>query len=267
MDTVTSNDGTRIAFEKAGQGPPVVLVDGAFVYRAIDQFAPAFAEALSAKHTVYTYERRGRGNSGDTQPYAEQREIEDLAAIIAEAGGSAAVVGLSSGGVLALDAAAAGLPITKVVAYEAPLIVDDAHAPRPDDYLAEAKRIVAEGRMGDAIVHALTKTVFMPVEVVEQMRAQPFFGAMEAIGATVPYDGEITEGLMSGKPLPTDRWSSCTVPALILVGGASEKWMHNGAHALRDVVPTAEEVQALEGQTHEVAADALAPVVEKFFAA
>jgi pimeloyl-ACP methyl ester carboxylesterase len=266
MSTVTSSDGTTIAFEKVGQGPPVVLVDGAFVYRAIDPWAPEFASQLAEKHTVYTYERRGRGNSGDTEPYAKQREIEDLAAVIEEAGGSAFVVGLSSGAVLSLDAAASGLPITKLAVYEPPFIVDDTHAPRPDDYLAEAKRILAEGRKGDAIVHALTKTVFLPVEMVEGMRAQPFFAAMEAVGQTVAYDGEIMDGLMSGKPLPTDRWSSVTQPTFVVYGGASEQWMNNAAHALAELLPNAE-VQALEGQTHDVAASVLAPVVEKFFAA
>lgn len=266
MPTVTSNDGTTIAFEKIGQGPSVVLVDGAFVYRAIDPWAPAFASALADRYTVYTYERRGRGGSSDAGSYAIQREIDDLAAVIEEAGGSAFVLGMSSGAVLALDAAAAGLPITKLAVYEPPFIVDDTHAPRPDDYLAEAKRLIADGRNGDAIAHALTKTVFLPAEMVEGMRAQPFFGAMEAVGPTVAYDGEIMDGLMSGKPLPKDRWAASTVPTQIVHGGASEQWIHNAANALREVLPVAEEVQTLEGQNHEIPATVLAPVVEKFFA-
>jgi len=266
MSTVTSSDGTTIAYDKVGQGPPVVLVDGAFVYRAIDPWAPEFASQLAEKHTVYTYERRGRGNSGNTEPYAKEREIEDLAAIIEEAGGSAFVVGMSSGAVLALDAAASGLPITKLAIYEAPFIVDDTHAPRVDTYLADVKALIAEGRKGDAIAYALVNTVFLPPEMVEGMRAQPFFGAMEAVGHTTAYDGEIMDGLMSGKPLPADRWSSSTVPTLVLYGGGSEQWVHNAAQALGEVHPTVEEVQALEGQTHEVAANVLAPVVEKFFA-
>lgn len=266
MSTVTSSDGTTIAFEKVGQGRPVILVDGAFVYRAIDPWAPEFAGLLAAEHTVYTYERRGRGNSGDTSPYAKQREIEDLAAVIEEAGGSACVVGISSGAVLSLDAAAAGLPITKLAVYEPPFIVDDSRPPRPDDYLAEAKRILAEGRKGDAIAHALTKTVFLPAEMVEDMRSQPFFGMMEAIADTVAYDGEIMDGLMSGKPLPTDRWNTSTVPTLVLYGGASEQWMHNAAHALHKVLPTSQGVQVLDGQTHEVSAGVLAPAVRDFFA-
>lgn len=266
MPTVTSNDGTTIAFEKTGEGPAVVLVDGAFVYRAIDPWAPAFAGALADRYTVYTYERRGRGGSGDAGSYSIQREIEDLAAVIEEAGGSAYVLGMSSGAVLALDAAAAGLPITKLAVFEPPFIVDDSHEPRPDDYLAEAKQIIAEGRHGDAIVHALTKTVFLPVEMVEGMRSQPFFGAMEAVGPTVAYDGEIMDGLMSGKPLPRDRWATATVPTQIVYGGASEQWIHNGANALREVLPGAEEIQLLDGHNHEVPAEVLAPVVDKFFA-
>ncbi|MEU0565755.1 alpha/beta hydrolase [Nonomuraea sp. NPDC005983] len=265
MHTVTSSDGTTIAFEKVGQGPPVILVDGAFVYRAIDPWAPEFASELADKYTVYTYERRGRGNSGDTAPYAIAREIEDIAALIKEAGGTANVIGISSGAVLALDAAASGLPITKLAVYEPPFIVDDTHPPRPDDYLDEAKKIIADGRKGDAIAHALTKTVFLPTEMVEEMRAQPFFAAMEAVGDTVAYDGEIMDGLMSGKPLPTDRWNTLTVPTLILFGGASEQWMHNAAHALNDVLPSTTEVRNIEGQTHEIAANVLAPIVDKYF--
>jgi pimeloyl-ACP methyl ester carboxylesterase len=267
MSTVKSSDGTTIAYEKVGQGSPVVLVDGAFVYRAIDPWAPQFASLLGEHHTVYLYERRGRGNSGDTKPYSKEREIEDLAAVIEAAGGAASVVGLSSGGVLSLDAAAAGLPITKLALFEPPLIVDDSREPRPDDYLDEAKRILADGRKGDAIVHALTKTVFLPVEMVEGMRSQPFFGAMEAVGDTVAYDGEIMEGLMSGKPLPTDRWSTLKTPTLVVYGGESELWFHNAAKALNELLPTVEGAQALEGQTHEVDAGVLATTVAKYFAA
>jgi pimeloyl-ACP methyl ester carboxylesterase len=266
MSTVTSSDGTTIAYEKVGQGPPVILVDGAFVYRAIDPWAPEFAGLLADKFTVYTYERRGRGNSGDTEPYAIQREVEDLAALIEEAGGSAFVVALSSGGVLALDAAAAGLPITKLAVYEAPVIVDDSRPARPDDYLAEAKALIADGKKGDAIALALTKAVGIPPEFVEGMRAQPFFPMMEAVGHTVAYDGEIMEGLMSGKPLPADRFNASTVPTLVLYGAGSESWVASGAAAIGEQLTHAE-VHGLEGQTHEIAASALAPVVEKFFSA
>jgi pimeloyl-ACP methyl ester carboxylesterase len=266
MSTVTSKDGTKIAYEKVGQGPPVVVVDGAFVYRSpIDPWTPEFASLLAETHTVYTFERRGRGNSGDTQPYAIQREIEDIAAVIEEAGGSAFVVGLSSGAVLSLDAAAAGLPIKKLAVYEAPFIVDDTHDPRPDDYVAAAQKLVDEGRKSDAMAYALTKTVFLPEEMVEGMRSQPFWPLMEAVGATVPYDGRIMDGLMSGKPLPADRWSATTVPTLVLYGAASEQWMHNAAKALHEVHPTAVDIQGLEGQTHEIDAKVLKETVTKFF--
>ncbi|MEU4254245.1 alpha/beta hydrolase [Amycolatopsis sp. NPDC026612] len=267
MSTVTSKDGTTIAYEKVGQGPPVVLVDGAFVYRSpIDPWTPEFAKLLAETHTVYTFERRGRGQSGDTQPYAIQREIEDIGAVIEEAGGSANVVALSSGAVLALDAAASGLPITKLAVYEPPFIVDDTHPPRPADYLTVAQQLVSEGRHGDAVAYALTKTVFLPEEVVDGMRSQPFWPIMEAVGPTVPYDGAIMDGLMSGKPLPADRWNASTVPTLILHGGASEQWMHNAAKSLNEVLPSAVDVQSLEGQTHDIAGDVLAPAVAKFFA-
>ncbi len=264
MSTVESNDGTTIAFEKVGQGPPVVLVDGAFVYRAIDPWAPEFANALADTHTVYTYERRGRGDSGDTAPYSVQREIDDLAAIIKEAGGSAAVMGMSSGAVLALDAAASGVPITELAFYEPPFIVDDSRPPRPDSYLADVQAMIREGRNGDAVAHAMTKAVGIPEEFVEGMRAEPFFPAMEAVGHTVAYDGEIMEGLMSGKPLPADRWNTVAVPSLVLCGGASEQWVRNAARALGEVLPGSE-VRELPEQTHEIEAGVLAPVVKEFF--
>jgi pimeloyl-ACP methyl ester carboxylesterase len=265
MRTVTSSDGTKIAFERVGQGPPVVVVDGAFLYRAIDPWTPEFAKQLAERHTVYTYERRGRGNSGDTAPYAVAREIEDLAAVIDEAGGSAYVLGMSSGGVLALDAAAAGLPIIKLAVYEPPLVVDDSRKPLPDNYLAEVKKMIAEGRKGDALVYAGIEAVGWPAEEVEAMRTQPFFPAMEAIGHTVAYDGEIMEGLMSGKPVPADRWSSVSVPTLVAYGGASEQWFHSAAKAVGQALPNAK-VQRLDGQTHDVAANVLAAVVAEHFA-
>jgi pimeloyl-ACP methyl ester carboxylesterase len=243
------------------------VVDGAFVYRSeIDPWTPEFANRLADKgFTAYTFERRGRGNSGDSGSYTKQREVEDIAAIIDEAGGSACVIGLSSGGVLSLDAAAAGLPIAKLAVYEPPFIVDDTHPPRPADYVAEAKRLLAEGTPGDAVAYALTKTVFLPEEMVEGMKESPIWPAMEAVGRSVPYDGEIMDGLMSGNPLPTDRWSSSTVPTLVLYGADSEQWMHNGAKALNEVLPTAVDLQELEGQSHDIDATVLASVVAKFF--
>jgi pimeloyl-ACP methyl ester carboxylesterase len=266
--TVTSRDGTRIAFERAGQGPPIVVVDGLFLYRAIDQWTPRFAQELADRFSVYYYERRGRGNSGDTEPYAVAREVEDLAAVIEEAGGSAYVVGMSSGGVLALEAAATGVPIVKLALYEPPLVVDDSRPPVPDNYLAELKELLAQGRKGDALVLAGVKAVGFPEEMVEEMRNQPFFPTMEVIAPTVAYDGEIMEGLMYGRPVPAERaerWGSISVPTLVAYGAASEEWFHSAAKAVGDAVPGAK-VEGLDGQTHEVGADVLAAVVSEHFA-
>ena len=135
MGTLHSSDGTPIAYETAGDGPPVILVDGALCYRASGPSAPL--AALLAEHfTVFTYDRRGRGESGDTAPYAVEREVEDIAALIDEAGGSACVYGISSGAALALEAANRGLGIERLVVYEAPFIVDDSRAPLPYDFAA-----------------------------------------------------------------------------------------------------------------------------------
>lgn len=159
MEKVMSKDGTMIAVEKTGSGPALVLVDGAFVHRAIDQFPASLAELLAPRFTVAHYERRGRGESGDTTPYAVEREIEDLAAVVEAAGGSASVLGMSSGAVLALEAAVRGVAIERLLMWEPPFVVDDSRPPLPDDYVAHLDELVAAGRRGDAMEYALTTAV------------------------------------------------------------------------------------------------------------
>ncbi|MGW5051341.1 alpha/beta fold hydrolase [Actinokineospora sp. NPDC004072] len=267
MGKVTSADGTKIAYERVGEGPAIVVVDGMFLYRAIDPWTPQFAGLLADRYSVYYYERRGRGESGDSDSYEMAREIEDLAAVIEAAGGEAYVVGMSSGGVLAVEATAAGLPVKKLAVYEPPLVVDDSRTPVPDDYLSEIRTIVAEGRKGDAIGFAGVKAVGFPEEAAAMMREQPFFPAMEAIGHTTAYDAEIMDGLMFGKPVPADRrdrWSKINVPTLVAFGGASEQWMHSGAKAVAEIIPNAK-LQGLKDQTHEIAAEVLAATVTEHF--
>lgn len=145
MKKVLSKDGTPIAFDRSGKGPPIILVDGALCYRASGPMGPL--AALLARHfTVFTYDRRGRGDSGDTAPYAVEREVEDIEALINEAGGSAVVYGISSGAALALEAANRGLAIKKLVLYEAPFIVDDSHPPIPKDFLARLNELIGSDR-------------------------------------------------------------------------------------------------------------------------
>ena len=262
MNTVTSRDGTTIAYDRSGEGSPLVLVGGALSDRAA---AGSLAEVLAPRFTVFAYDRRGRGDSGDTAPYGVEREIEDLEAIVAEAG-SAFVFGHSSGAALALEATARGLPVTKLALYEPPFIVDDGHEPLPDDYVERLTELAASGRRGDAVEYFLTSGPGVPPEVVAGMRNEPFWPGMEKIAHTLAYDGAVMGDTMSGRPLPADRWASVTVPTLVMDGDQSPAWARNSVAALVDVLPNAER-RSLEGQDHGAAPEVLAPVLVEFLLA
>jgi pimeloyl-ACP methyl ester carboxylesterase len=257
----TSKDGTTIAFERSGEGPPVILVAGASAGRLGGQ---PLAKHLSSQFTVLNYDRRGRGDSGDTLPYAVEREIEDLDTLISEAGGWAYVFGASSGAVLALDAAAQGLPIRRLALYEPPFIVDDNRPPVPEDYVPRLTELAAAGRRGDAVEFFLTQAILLPPPVVAQMRQGLMWPGLEAVAHTLAYDGAVMGGTMQGKSLPTHRWASVTVPTLVMDGGASPDFMHSAARALVDVLPNAQR-STLEGQTHGADPEILAPVLAEFF--
>lgn len=187
MGKVISKDGTAIAFDKSGQGAAIILVYGAFTVRS--QPTMVQLAALLAPHfTVFNYDRRGRGESGDTHPYAVEREVEDLAALIKEAGGSASVWGWSSGAALALEAAARGLAITKLALYEAPYIVDDSRPPLPKDCVTQITEMIASGRRGDAVEYFMTRTAEAPAAWVAQMRNTPMWPELEAVAHTLIYD-------------------------------------------------------------------------------
>lgn len=259
--TVASKDGTTIAFDTSGEGPPLVIVGGATAIRAYD----ATLVAVLAPHvTVSTYDRRGRGDSGDTPPYAVEREIEDLAAVIDAAGGRAFVLGFSSGAVLALRAAAAGVPIAKLAVYEPPFIVDDSRPPVPGDYVEHLDALVAEGRRFDAWAYFMTTAVGVPRKVVDGMRNEPWIPAMEAVAHTIAYDGRVMGDTMSGRPLSPEPWDRIAAPVLVMDGGASQPWMQAGARQLAGLLPNVEH-RTLEGQDHGPSAEALAPVLVEFF--
>jgi pimeloyl-ACP methyl ester carboxylesterase len=257
MDSVTSKDGTTIAFDRLGDGPPVILVSGGSVDRGSNA---SLADVLAKQFTVYNYDRRGRGPSGDTQPYAIQREIEDIEAVLDATGGSAGLYGSSSGAALALEAAAAGVPITKLALWEPPYIGEG--RPRPDpDTASIYRKFVAEGRRGDAVEYFMAKVVGMPAEFVGFARSQPWWPAQEALAHTLAYDAEI----MGDYSIPTDRIAKIAAPTLVLSGGASFDWMVDTAQAIVDALPNGRR-QALEGQSHDVSADVLGPVLAEFFA-
>ncbi|HYU58122.1 MAG TPA: alpha/beta hydrolase [Actinomycetota bacterium] len=258
METVTSRDGTTIAFDRLGQGPPVVLVSGGSVDRTSNA---ALAQELASDFTVLNYDRRGRGPSGDIPPYAIEREIEDIEAVIEAVGGEASLYGSSSGAVLAMFASEAGLPVAKLAMWEPPFIPEGFPTP-PEDQVEQYERMVADGRRGDAVEYFMSKVVGLPPEFVEGAKQQPFWAATEALAHTLAYDARI----MSDYRIPVARATGVKVPALVIAGGADMPWMRDTAAALAEALPQGE-TRFLDGQGHDVDPTVLAPVLREFFAA
>jgi pimeloyl-ACP methyl ester carboxylesterase len=261
-ETARSKDGTTIAFDTVGDGAAVILVPGALNTRGD---MPPYVDALSPSFRVVAYDRRGRGDSGDTPPYAVEREVEDLDAVIEAVGGRASLVGFSSGAALALETARRSADVERVVAYEAPFIVDDTREPVPADYVARLDELVANGERGEAVAYFMVTGVGMPADMVEGMRSMPMWPGLEALAHTIAYDGRAMGDHMSGRPFADGEWDDVTVPVLVADGGDSPPWMHNGARALADALPNAT-YRTLAGQTHQVAPEALAPAVTEFLA-
>ncbi|WP_224240197.1 alpha/beta fold hydrolase [Hyalangium gracile] len=262
MNKVISKDGTPIAYEKSGSGPALILVDGALCSRQFGPM-PKLAPLLAKRFTVFTYDRRGRGDSGDTQPYAKERELEDLDALLQAAGGSAFVVGLSSGGGLALEAAASGLNIPKLVAYEPPYVAahDARHAKA--NHEAQLQRLLAEGRRGDAVKYFMRDMVGAPGFVVFMMRLMPgTWKKLTAVAHTLAYDANI----MGDFSVPAERLASVRVPSLILYGGKTDAKLKKAAETVADAVPGARR-GTLDGQMHNVDPKVLTPAVVEYLTA
>ena len=260
MPKTTSKDGTPIAFDKLGQGPALILVGGAFQHRAIDLQTAQLAALLAPHLTVFHYDRRGRGESGDTPPYTIECEVEDIEALIVEAGGSAFVFGMSSGGVLALEASACGLAITKLALYEPPFNSGDSHARQAaENYTQQLTALLAENRRGDAAALAMT-TWGAPAEAVAGMRQAPVWSLFESVAPTLAYDNAI----MGDGSVPADVAKAVKVPTLVLDGGNSPVIMKNAADGLAKALPNAQR-RTLADQTHDVAPEVLAPVLVEFF--
>src|SRR5262245_5667592 len=264
MKTVTSKDGTTIVYDQTGNGPPLVLIDGALSSRAFGLNGP-LAAILADRFTVITYDRRGRGDSGNTQPYAVRREIEDLEAIIDAADGPAYVYGISSGAGLALETACA-LPakVSKLALYEPPFVVDDTRPPVPADAVRQVTGLLARGRRGAAVRLFLREDAQVPAMAVAVMPLMPAWGKLKAAAHTLPYDLTIMDGGQQGRPLSASRWAPLTAPSLVIAGGKSPAWLQNAARALARALPGASH-QTLPGQTHIVKPKPLAPVLAEFF--
>ncbi|GGS87689.1 alpha/beta fold hydrolase [Nonomuraea spiralis] len=258
---VTSADGTVLAFDSCGAGPAVVLVNGAFGDRAHPTLA-GVAAALSPWFTVVNYDRRGRGGSGDTLPYAVEREVEDLAAVIGAAGGTAMVFGGSSGAALALEAAASGLGITRLAVWEPPYHVDDSAPPLPDDFAERLAALVDAGEWEEAVERFMVAAAQVPVEAVAAMRADPSWSYLKGVARTLAYEAAV---LGPGNRLPGARLAAITRPVLVLSGERSPGWMAAAALAVAAAVPGARH-RVLEEQAHAVTAEALVPELLEFFA-
>jgi alpha-beta hydrolase superfamily lysophospholipase len=264
MASVTSRDGTPIAYERAGSGPALVLVGGGAADRS--ENAPLVPE-LARQFTVYNYDRRGRGDSGDTPPYAVAREIEDIDALIAEAGGSAHLFGVSSGGALVLEAAAAGSAVDRLAVYEVPYNVADDWPARWSAYVETLQGLLAAGRRGDAFA-LFMRTAEIPEETIAAAREAPVWASLEALAPTLAYDAAC---LGDGRP-PTERLARIAQPTLVATGaGAAQPgaptWvaaLDPAADAIAASIPRAER-RTIEGQEHVVDPTALGRALERFF--
>jgi len=260
MNTALSKDGTAIAYERLGTGQPLILVDGALCSRSFGPM-PRLAPLLARHFTVFMYDRRGRGDSGDTKPYAKEREVEDIEALIKEAGGSAFVVGLSSGAGLALEAAASGLGITKLAVYEPPYMVDDSD-PRAAGHEAQLNHLIAAERRGHAVKYFMRKMVGVPAMVVALMQLMPgVWSKLKAAAHTLPYDAAV----MCNFSMPARRLASITTPTLAINGEKTDARLRHAVQAVVKVLPNVQH-RTLKGQTHNVKPQVLVPVLVEFFA-
>ena len=263
MPKVTSKDGTEIAFTKVGAGPALIIVFGATAFRGTSPEEATLAEMLAPNFTVITYDRRGRGESGNTLPYAPRREIEDIAALIQMAGGRASVLGYSSGSVVSLEAAASDLPIDRLVMYEPPFVLPGQPFPQPPrDYVETLNRLAASGDKGAPFAYFM-QSLGMPPEATEGMKSTPIWPVMESIGPTITYDGRFMfDAYYTAEKFPA-RWKHARMPVLILDGDASFPFMNAAANAVAAELPNATR-KTLAGQNHGPRPDAIAPVLREF---
>ena len=264
MDTqfATSVDGTRIAYAAAGAGPPLVIVEGALGHRRLGA-AKALSKTLTNHLTLYAYDRRGRGESEPGRSvYERQREVEDLGAVIAAAGGTAAVLGHSSGGALALEAARQGVEMTKLIIYEAPFVLDGSHQPTDPDLAEKLRSIVDEGRRSDTVKRFL-KVAGVPAPIVAAMRLAPSWQQRTAVAHTLPYDVSIVIGFRQGKPLPDGYYEAVKPETLVIAGGKSPPYMRHAQEEIVQQLPHGS-LEILAGERHTIRPRATTPALLRF---
>ncbi|MYV52791.1 alpha/beta hydrolase [Streptomyces sp. SID3212] len=253
-----SGDGTLIAYRRTGGGPPLILVSGTL---GTAETETRLAELLAPRFEVFVYDRRGRGASGDTRPYEVRREIEDLASLIGEAGGSSSVYGMSAGAILVLEAAAAGLPITQFALYEPPYPTDTSVLPGRKAFTERLTDLLAQGRR-DGAVELFLAMVGTPHDLIAGMRRSAVWPGLRAIAHTLAYDN----ALVGLEPVPLDRLATIGTRGMVVDGGASTRALRTAAKAVASALPRGRH-RTLTGQTHEVAPHVLAPVLTDFFTA
>ena len=266
METVISSDGSRIAYDRNGSGPVVILVGGALSRRGFDKMEE-LAALLADRCTVVNYDRRGRGDSTEAGPFSVEREIEDIAALIDAHGGSASLWGWSSGGALALRAAGAGIGVERVSVFEVPFMVTRGHGRPTPDYGPRLDELVAAGDDSGAVRHFMRNAIGMPAPFVALMRLMPMWKDMRSVAHTLPYDwAALGEHTMYGAPLDPEEWHAVRQPTLVVYGSKSPAVLQDGSRALADVLPNSA-LRELEGVSHNLKMDRLAPLVTRFFTA
>ena len=265
MQTVTSKDGSTIAYDRYGSGPVVILVAGALGYRKFNRMEQ-LAKLLAGHCTVINYDRRGRGDSTEAGPFSVEREIEDIAALIDAEGGTASLWGWSSGGALALRAASAGIGVDRVSVYEVPFMVDPEHDRPTPDYGERLEELVAAGDRDGAVKHFMRNAIGMPAPFVAAMRLTPMWKGLRSTAPTLPYDwAALGKHTMYGAPLDPEEWAGVTQPVQVVYGEKSPDVLQLGSRALAEALPNAE-LEALPGVSHNLKMKKVAPVLTEFFA-
>lgn len=259
MKKVISKDGTPIVYDQIGNGFPLILVDGALCSRAFGPM-PKLAKLLADNFTVINYDRRGRNESGDNKPYAPEREVEDIEALINAVSGSAFVFGISSGAALSIAAAARGLNIPKLALYEPPFMVDDEGHHPPADSEGQLKTLIAENRRGDAVKFFMKDMIGLPGIFIFIMKLTPIWSKLKGVAHTLPYDAAV----MGDYSLPEKKAASVKISTLISGGDKSQASLQHAVKKLSEVMPNSR-LQMLKGQTHNVSEKVLAPVLIEFF--
>lgn len=259
MHTITSRDGTRIAYDVYGEGEPVILVEGAFCGRHFG-ITNKLAAELGKNFRVYHYDRRARGDSDPSTDYRMERELEDLEALMQEAGGSASIIGFSSGACLAIEAAAAGLPVRHLAFYEPPYMVGPKARKVPANFEAEVQQLVAERRYGDAVAYFMTKLIGMPSIFLIPMKFSKMWKEICPQAASLPFDMAAVNGFNP----PIERMRGIKVPTLAIHGTKTFPVLVDSTTLCAKTIPGAGHV-ILPGQSHEVKAEAIAPELVRFF--